>query len=96
MLSTIHFDSILRQRNARIIKSKPMKFRIIYRPQKTEGKDVHGLIEKSYDVWVGGTFSNRKEGVAGVTGVSVVDDSIKRFRFDSIVSMERIEGEVAA
>lgn len=73
-----------------------MKFKITYRPHRSEGKEVHGLIEKTYEVWLGKPFSNREEGVVGLTGVSVADDSIKRFRFDSIVSMERVGEEVAA
>ena len=83
-------------RNEDITKEKRMKFKITYRPHRTEGKEVHGLIEKTYEVWLGGPFSNREEGVVGVMATSVADDSIKRFRFDSIVSMERMEGEVAA
>lgn len=72
-----------------------MKFKVNYLPYRSNGKVLHNLIEKSYEIWMGREFSNEEEGVVGFTGVSTKDNSVKRFRFDCIVSMERVE-EVGA
>ena len=64
-------------------------YEITYRPHRHEGVEEFNLIERTYDVWLGGTFTSEGK-VAGLHAVSRADNSVKRFKFQDIVSMKEV------
>lgn len=70
-------------------KNTSKSYEITYRPYRHEGREEYNLVERTYNVWLGDTFSSEGK-VAGFNAVSVADNSIKRFKFEDIVSLKEV------